>query len=1485
MSANQDDDINFNELVGNALTSHNEINDNEHDDNNQPDTELPEFPPDDAYLAAFANAIQNMSYDDVEDTNNNNDNVNSHKDDTSHNELDQADEDLGMAILQSLNQLSDDNDDSLDQATAQLILDTPITKTKSKTKSKPKTKSKTKTKAKSKTVKDKTTTKLSKKKKSKDKKESLPHKKVPESTIEHDSELLDFDDVINSFMHNEYANFSDPTVADTHNFTQNAETQALIDEASKAFERRLVETSTTDLNIPSTTTTTTTTKHLIEDSTPTIIPTVPVVSEKSKESKTKSKSKSKSKKKDEQKSKSSKSKKKKDKSKKKKSTKVIPDESHIDFTAKDLEDVVNNVVSKALIEDQEIPVEKPLEQLTEDSNKHDTFIPVTSTSTHDDDAFDLNQIMKNAMQLAFNNENESHENFASELTDFLPTMNNEPSSILSTPLEKAKHSLKTKKLKSKVDLSTKLQTDNLEKIGKNSKLQSLLQESSTELPSLISNKEALRKKLKKIAIEAASLACKRKREQRKALRVKVKEERTRLREKRKQEKQALLAKQEEERKELEAIVAKGPPYPFDLRLTKNGKPKKPYRRYTADELAKKALEANSTRETSNKVKKKKLSKSKDKESKSLKRSALLQAALQKIALLSNTPNDQTLNEIEGLLANIRSSKLPQNITSIPSNQLEELKLYAKNQLDAELKKQERRRQRKTKSSTFNFHAKTVVHKEKIPFHPPWILPLHPPYALPIQRKNIKRHLHKWQQVKKHHKGRTSKSHRISKNNIVPKFLVPIIKTLKLAAKTKIQSGSSKEEVNKHLMAILHATKRALKNRMLLKKSAGSSFGKLSGNNSGQIRNLSTIPLMNMSSNNMKTESDGKVSLPRIPIFSLSSSTKLNVESSILGNDSKKDKNNTNSHDIINTTKGIQKIKVEDVPELPSEQTVPLITAVASPKDTSVYEAEPIIVSESNILVDNKEINELAYENNLPTAIDVDKSVEEANPDVQDKAPLMKIEADSTEALSNADNSKFTENNEIISNDTNDISIIKSDSVQDNMNSSSVDSNIINGSNSASSNNLLAKIEPANNVLSSILTKVEDTDDLLSRMNNATNIQPIVAVPKIENSISTNSTNEPAVEKKDMSFGSSTMPLTTIPIYGSTSGSTNVDEKIPLENNVPQSFGELFSNIPIVSESNLNLANKSASNNNSSLQPIGIKEELPQERMPADIQGVLEEIVKEQLRSQNDGKVEFNDGISSIIKSTIENFLPSNDSKDGLDVDALIGTKYPPLNGAPPNSKFHLPIFNPENNPATFLIRKQNRLEQESNSKPANWIDFKIPKVFDVPTKRSIVLRYAKVIMRKPEMASLTKYLNNERKRKWRTENVLRNWEHETKARIKRRANARFKDEPNASQEEKEKWMKEEFENKLKVHHVTREDIEKSGSTGKGKNTGMLTEADILNYIVQFTGSTDISNKIQKWMEQDSQYFINTSGQPTNQISLSRLPLSEPPMSVAGSLMP
>ncbi|KAH3899469.1 Spp41p SCDLUD_004913 [Saccharomycodes ludwigii] len=113
-----------------------------------------------------------------------------------------------------------------------------------------------------------------------------------------------------------------------------------------------------------------------------------------------------------------------------------------------------------------------------------------------------------------------------------------------------------------------------------------LQENVPKVVTAEEERKKLKKCYHKCAKEVAHISSKKltkwrveEREKRNLLRAKERETRRQRRE---------LLKKEKTRIEtnLEEIVAKGPPYPVYLKLKKNGEPKKPYRRYNDEEIAK-----------------------------------------------------------------------------------------------------------------------------------------------------------------------------------------------------------------------------------------------------------------------------------------------------------------------------------------------------------------------------------------------------------------------------------------------------------------------------------------------------------------------------------------------------------------------------------------------------------------------------------------------------------------------------------------------------------------------------------------------------------------------------------------------------------------------------------------------------------------------------------------------------------------------------------
>ncbi|AQZ12566.1 SPP41 (YDR464W) [Zygosaccharomyces parabailii] len=810
MSEDHGDDLNFNELVGNLLSSHNateglnqsmegvpetqEGSLHTEEVEEHPEVDLPVFGAEEEDLAAVvASAIQNMNdgnpREDEEPVHFQEENNEQQQEEPQQEQL-QADGNLpendeehqqnqewAHMLQQGLMQGNeetplnpedqlDQDDENLRRAILESLQELNVKDNKEPPRDLPKEK-----KVKSKKQSKKSS---SKKKKSEDKGSS---KKKKHQKKDDDENLLNFEDVIRGFMHPEtVSNQADlPAVPDVGD----KETQALVEATLKAFERELLGPAAIN---PKGTTSSSAARKKSSSS-----------KKKSSSKKSGEKSKSKTYKPSEftsnQQRDLSVTSPARNKKKKKNHSEVIePDED--DFS-KQLAEMVNQVVNTTVPPDGEVEnqgtfrpsTESPSEDVAGDLTHLELRTAPTGLEENADETFDLNQIMQRAMNMAFQEQN--GENFD---TSIMEEFNRGLADLAVADLETSS-TAKSKKSSS----------------AKHSHARSVSEsEASKQAKDISSLEKFMKKKYSQVALAAASAAKKRISEKNKYNRQKLKEERQKMRESKKSKKREERERLERERKELEDIVAKGPPYPPDLRLTKSGKPKKPYRRWTPEEMAKRASMPREDLHKSDKIKK-----VKKKKSRKLKRVPLYN--LKNIPLFNfikgNISNElrakQKLNGIEDTLNKIhlQPRRLDINKLAPPDFMTPEQMEKEKNANDAD-----------TDYVLNMLQRKTVVHREKILFHPPWALPAHPPMALPVARRRRKE---KSKGSKDPTRSRRySGARRVSesmnvRNKIIPAVLLPIINTLKAAARAKAASGATSEESNKHLMSIIKHTKHTI----------------------------------------------------------------------------------------------------------------------------------------------------------------------------------------------------------------------------------------------------------------------------------------------------------------------------------------------------------------------------------------------------------------------------------------------------------------------------------------------------------------------------------------------------------------------------------------------------------------------------------------------------------------------------------------------------
>lgn len=1352
MSDDRGDDLNFNELVGSLLSSHNADENREElgidtkkpiasNDHENGEVELPEFgggEEDDALAAVVANAIQNMDdepgeVDEVNVPREENFEVGhggeeqedqqwaqilqqgilqgaAGRNDGSQQEeqLDPDDENLRRAILESLGELN--------------VVDREVTEKDSATDTKSKSKKSTKKKKK----KDKDH--------NKDKSTSTKKKKPQKKDKAGKDDLLDFDDVIKGFMRQG----AEVPEAEESEEIGDAETQALVEATLKAFERELLSSQTAPFAAKSKTSSkkkpaakaiSTTEKDDDKDAAKAIATSAAGSSNMVSEA----------------------PKKKKKKKKQPKGAEKSKDVYEEDEFSRALAEMVNEVVKTSLTdkttEASEIPeasipsIPEPIATSPESQIEQ----PVDADQgAQGEETFDLNQIMQKAMSMAFqeqtqeNLDNVAMEEFNRGLRDL------NVSEILTTGKQKKKS--KSSRRKSSTEKSRLAGTTDSSK------------QKTTSKPA-IPAEEALRKKYSQAATAAAAVARKRIAAKNKVSRLQMKSERKKAREERKLQKKLAKEQLELERKELELIVAKGPPYPSDLRLTKSGKPKKPYRRWTLEEMEKRASMPPEELQNAGKVKK-----PRKKKSKKLKKMPL--STLKKIPIFNfirgNAPTNVKNNPNEG---EDTVRELPLQTYHLDINKLAPPDTVSPEQWEKERKIKEEQViiPKSNGSPQFAFDAarKTVVRREKIPLHPPWIIPSQVPFALPVARRRRKERLKEPKRAhrslrerRRSREGRASFSSNV-RAKIIPAVLLPIIKTLKAAARAKSASGASSEEASRHLVTIIRHTKRSIAQTLSMARRQS-------------VRNYTAI----------KSESDldkrpseaGVRKAAKIPIFSLARIKQID----------------TSEDDSIKLQKANKfaptVIKLEDENSLEDfeKKTEKLSTEKQQDKGQAV----------------NRQDSAGAQENPQQVLSPDDSMIDET-----------------LREQSAADNHTLAEGGYSQENET------KPADEQE-----------------ISSTHMTF---PGNSEKNHIESPHTDSRDDVPGTHQ-----------ELDKKESSDTKDDESREKARRLAEEGHLDTTA---YGtSTVHRTSNEEPHPVES--PSKHGRLSLLKTEVSEG--------ASLDQSSL--TFLKDTLDQSDLKGEqkVLDVLDSLVKDHLTNSDENSVGLPADVRNIISATIEELIPAIDEQETRieDEPQPKRRKGPPpvlnLDGlVPPNSLHIIPKI--EETPRPSVVRKTSLKVKKSRKKaeqPVLLYAFDVPDFKNMQGRRTMLLKRAKNHLTNDEMNILKKEINKERKRKWREANVEKNWENDLRARMKKRANAKFGENDSL---EKGKWYQDEVNKSLAERGIKQEDIDKSndGSSDK-KNIGStnLSDNEVLNMIASTLNKLDVARLLEQELNEDAANF-------------------------------
>lgn len=1367
MSEEHGDDLNFNELVGNLLSSHNadenlssdvdkvDLKQDSHGTangggGNTGEVELPDFGAEEEDLAAVvASAIQNMNeqpsqekesqlvlpeqhpqqkqeQEQEEDGEANTDAIpievqvgdeeaedNEQNQEWAHllqqgliqghessqaqpeEQLDQDDETLRRAILESLQELNVRDKGESDNTQE------PLPKEKDK-KSKPK-----------KSPKKPSSTSSSKKRKDTKKRKSQKE----------DDDLLNFEDVIRGFMHPEDTSNQDNDLSAVTN-VGDAETQALVEATLKAFERELLGPAA---NAPKPT--------------------------KKKSSSSSSKKKSSNKKSDQRPKartyrpldldRSADD----SKSKKDKQHEGLAFKHHGDDFSKQLAEMVNQVVNTTAPEELTTTAQRPEEpakspakdvspsvSVDEDFGTHGLQSTPAGLEDGASEAFDLNQIMQRAMNMAFQEQEQGKEQQEKDQEDNQRQQDHD--GFDDSIMEEFNRGLADLSVG---DLDTGTITDLKEDSLKDGDLRSTDELSEYKKPSKPS-KEVFKKRYSQVALAAAHVAKKRLSEKNKFSKLREKEERQKVREDKKFKKKEVQEKLEEERRELEEIVARGPPYPPDLRLTKSGKPKKPYRRWTPEELAKRAAflseQANSTSKEQKVMKRK---------SKKLKRVPLY-----------NLKNIPIFNFIKSNVANKGRNKqglngIEETLNKIPlaNNNLDLNRLAPPDSMSTEqASKDEDGSDLERSPVPFVLQRKTVVHREKIPFHPPWAIPAHPPLALPVARRRRKEKINEWVNHGDNRgsltQGRPSGNLNV-RNKIVPAVLLPIINTLKSAARAKAASGASSEDSNRHLMNIIKHTKNTIAQT-------------LESTRRNSLRNYSTI----------KTEKDiedeGR-NVRRMPIFSLANIKKIDTS-----DDEPKDVNLDHDQNTYGRDPPLIKLENPEASRLSESQE----NIKINPKSSLNIDE---LASSEHRLGDEKVEKQ---QHSCVETSRIDEQVKEQHSESQSHVP---------------------DTNEPAQGNTKELPVVIADDEGAEENSSKEKADRL----------YQQKFQEKFQDQSQTQNQSEDGP---ATKTNAKSEEGFDDKGKFQNHFQVHDSNNNTMKPRENTLEGPLQP-----------------EK------------EVLS-VPIKQEERNDLGDTQTQSRTQDDSP----------------HNAFEDLVKQQLIRSYGSNVDLPNNLGDIISATLANVFPDiNDNKkpeikgSSFRPERKRYKKGPPpvlnLDGSiPPSGVQVVPKAEPklplEN--ADAIQAPKPKKPKKKSEQPIPLHTFNVPNFKDIQGRRTMLLKRAKYHLNDEEMSVLKKEINKERKRKWREVNVEKNWEHDMRARLKKRANIKFGELNSA---EKNQWFENEVSKSLAERGIKQEDNASNGNgnANSRKNTGStnLSDNEVLNMIATALGKLDVARILER----------------------------------------
>lgn len=656
------------------------------------------------------------------------------------------------------------------------------------------------------------------------------------------------------------------------------------------------------------------------------------------------------------------------------------------------------------------------------------------------------------------------------------------------------------------------------------------------------------------------------------------------------------------------------------------------------------------------------------------------------------------------------------------------------------------RTRKATSFAFDARRKTVVRREKIPFHPPWALPAQVPYALPLARRRRK-------EKPKDSSFSTSGRLRVNgrterpsfssgiRNRIIPAVLRPIISTLKAAARAKVASGASPEETNKLLMTIIRHTKKSIAESLSLARGQAA-------------RNYSAIKRESDSDhwNDIKSRKAA-----RIPIFRLS------------------------------------KIK-----QLDTSEDASVKSAATSPLPIPIVKIE-----------ETPEITPSRLETVSVTSWDWKGNENDGAPDVANGLP----------AATQSDPRKGS------------VSVYKEQDFRQ---------------------------EVVSEKDQDVKQLITDQDEVLRKMYIQAKESTIAEIGEagettVEHKLSQSVIEDlPVGEDDNNRTGSENLEYKRLPVQ-----TRDLITASEIDVLVTHGDQELCSSSKQLTALKAAFAPGSSVTKDSlqSLKDVVKKDSGGEEKR---IHEVLDDLVKEHFAQSNNDPIELTDNVRNIISETIEELIPVMDvHQQEREQRPKRQRKGPPpvlnLDGlVPPSSLRVIPkIESSPSPPVGQKLAPKVRKPRKKADQPALLYTFNVPDFKNLQGRRTMLLKRTKEYLNDEEMTILKKEINKERKRKWREANVEKNWENDLRARLRKRANAKFGDQESI---EKAKWYQDELSKSLSEREMKQEascNLDDNTSDKKAGGSTNLSDNEVLNMIATTLNKLDVARILERELNEEA----------------------------------